>query len=218
MKAKGVKIRRRFTNIDSFLRWSKKDRLAWFDKRVSRLIENLSSIHDDIALYDDKGYELYNQPKETILAMAKAYREQLAKGGKGLKKNNPFTNAFKDFIKEVRFLTQNKYRLRAQITDIRMEKFAEYAKYKMSAEEWEEFNALLNLMSNKEKYKFTKSKYYFVYAGLPSEGLAEFEEIYGISLEHARLELFMAKENGLDWEDTTYGKKRLELGFDKGKL
>ena len=212
MKVKGVKTRR-FTNVNSFLHWSKKERLDWFDKRVGRLVDNLPAIHSNVALYDDKGFELYNQSKETIMAMAKAYRQQVASGK--VDKNSTSFKAFEKFLNNVKFYTQPKYKLRRKVTDMRMDAFIENAFYSMDKSQRGEFLDLVNSMTSKERYGFTKSKYFFYYSGITSEGLVEFEDIYGVSLHQAKLEMYLAKKRGLEWKDTKYGKKRLELGYEE---
>ena len=98
---------------------------------------------------------------------------------------------------------------------MRMDAFVENALDSMDESQRGEFLDLVNSMTSKERYRFTKSKYFFNYSGIASEGLAEFEETYGMSLQQAKLEMFLAKERGLEWKDTKYGKKRLELGYEE---
>lgn len=207
-KPKAIKIQHRFRTPKGFVKWTKKERLDWYDKKVESLLKRLSKLKKELPLYDDKSFELYNQSRESLEIMIKAFRKDVEKGVKPDK-------SYKKFLNDLLFYNKPPKKIKMLLTNRRMDEFIEYARATMEESEFESLMSLIDMMSEEDKYQFTRSKYFFSFNGLQSAGLAEFEEIYGMSLQHVRLELFMAEKYDIDKSQTTYYRKRKELGFEE---
>jgi len=187
-------------NLKAFKLLPPKQQIEWVDDKVEKLIKSLPTLKSKLAMYDDRSSELYNLSSSDIRLMAKIHKDDIARGGgynqKGL---NNFINQLQKYTgKDINEVAK----------DVALERFESWKNNTIanasSDNEIEYLMELIDKMDIDDIIAFTKSKYFFDYGFPPSDGMIDFQEMFGMSIATTKLELFLNDRYGDDIVHSNY--------------
>lgn len=194
---------------------SLEEQLKWIEKQTDKVIKRLPTLKKALKVYDDRSDELYNLDAEEIKLMSKVYKSSISKG----EVSGTTEVALDEFATNLSYYGDTNIEKLVEVaTNTRINSFLENIKAVASEEEYAYVVGIINELTDSQKAKFTKSKYFFDNGNLSSDNFVKFLNEYGVSVGTAKLEGFLASI-GLEVQGRYYvkGETRIKLGRPKRK-
>lgn len=193
-----------------FKEFTPEEQQEWVEKQTEKVLRRLPTLRKKLSLYDDKSDELYMMEGSNLQLIKNVYQKSGYKSKQAL-----------NFVSELSIYGSTSIKkLIKQTTATRIESFLANIKAVGGAKEYEYAKSLLNQLTEKEKTRFVRSKYFFNNGDLSSENFVKFLNEYGVSVGVAKLEGFMlhiGKDINIDTTMYYGADTNIKLGRPKKK-
>ena len=191
---------------------SPEEQIKWIEKQTEKVLNRLPTLKERLTAFDDRSDELYNKTVEEIKLTSKVYTSQILDGDTDI-------GGLENYIDQLTtYGNTNIKTLVKETTKTRLDNFLENILLTGSPEEYEYVKKLLSKMTNTEKNRFVKSKYFFDTGNLNSDDFVKFLEEFDVTVGTAKLESFLVSIGRKELIDNKFfiaGETRVKLGRPK---